>query len=176
MIIDLAKKLEKTPIISTVNKINQQIRDNEAMYNTKNEAIKDSLAQVKRKNKQMENEIERLEILQQKNSSSFNKKNSERIKYSKRIVELEEENELLEDKISLLESKIEDVDTELKNLSYPTLDELYFEVVKGFGVNFIKNDEGVVAKINNKSKNDVYQITCSDNLVETSEAIWSCIE
>lgn len=162
----------------TLLNIRQELRKADVAHRTKIEAVEDSISEVKRKNKQMEAEVERLLLQQSRNGSGFTKKNSERIQLSRRIIELEQENEEMEIRTRELTGQIVRAEDEVRMLSYPTADELYYEIVKGFGVEFVEMDGQVSAKIMNKSKNDIFTVECVDNagIGEICEKIWGFIE
>lgn len=177
LIEQLSTQLKNSSLQEALSKTIQELKDNEMAHRTRTEAIEDSINQVRRKNKNAESELERLHLLQTKNAAAFNKKNTERIKLSRKIIELEQENEELGATISETLEKITNLENEVKVLSYPTVEELYYEIVRGFGVDFIEKDERLCARIKNKSKNDVFLIDCDKNAVqETCEKIWKCIE
>ncbi|ELA41244.1 uncharacterized protein VICG_01733 [Vittaforma corneae ATCC 50505] len=177
-ILKLTAQFNSETLKETLNKIKQELRDAEIAHKTKMEAIEDSINQVKRKNKQVESEVERLQMLQDKNAASFTKKNNERIKLSRRIIELEQENEEIEARLNELIEKNTHLEEEIKVLSYPTVEELYYEIVKGFGVDFVKKEGAVYAKVVNKNRNDVFTVECSEkfNQQEICEKIWKYIE
>lgn len=159
-------------------KARQELRDAEAAHRTRMEVIEDSIGQVRRKNKQVELEVERLQMHQDKNASSFNRKNSERIKLSRRIIELEQENEEIEARVCELTEKIGRLEMEVRMLGHPTIDELYYEIVKGFGVEFVETGGVTSAKIVSRSKSDVFVVECDESKgkQEICERIWECIE
>lgn len=177
-ILKLTTQSSSGTLKETLSKIRQELKDTEVAHKTRMEAIEDSIGQVKRKNKQMESEVERLQMLQDKNAASFSKKNSERIKLSRRIIELEQENEETEVRLSELAEKNTRLEEEIKILSHPTVEELYYEIVKGFGVDFIKKEGRTCAKVMNKNRNDVFTVECDEKLnqQEVCEKIWEYIE
>jgi len=159
----------------TVSSVKQELRADEVAHRTKTEAIEDSISQVKRKSKQMEAEVERQQMHQSKNVAGFSKKNSERIRLSRKIIELEQENEEIEMGINELTEKIGKAEGEVRVLSYPTVEELYYEIVRGFGVEFEENEGKVLARIVSKSKNDVFEMDCEETQ-DVCEKIWECID
>lgn len=178
LILKLTTQFNSETLKETILKVKQELKEGELNHKTKTETIEDSINQIKRKNKQTESEVERLQMLQDKNMAYFNKKNNERIKLSRRIIELEQENEELEVKIRGLEEKNEELEEEIRILSYPTIEELYFEIIKGFGVEFVEKEGKIKAKILNKNKNDVFIVECEESKgkQEICEEIWRYIE
>lgn len=172
----LLTKIDSTPLKETLVKLKDTLNNNKASHETKKDAIEDSIHQTQRKNKQIESEIERLKLIQSKNAAAFNKKNSERIKCSRRIIELEQENEVLEMNLSEMDQRINQLEDEIRVLGYPTLDELYYEIIRGFGVEFIDENTTLVAKIKNKAKNDVFTVECNKSAAEVCEKIWQYID
>lgn len=176
LILQLSSKIESGSLKEVLLKLSDGIKNADASHETKKEAIEDSIHQLQRKNKQIETEIERLQLLQSKNAAAFNKKNTERIKLSRRIIELEQDNEVLEINLGELDLRIDILENEMKTLSHPTLDELYYEIVRGFGVEFPTINGVLCAKIKNKRKNDIFTIECSNNPADACEKIWQCID
>jgi hypothetical protein len=199
LIVKLNVKLENKTLKESLTKLNEDMKSLETEHKTKKEVLEDSIYQIQRKNKQIESEIERLMLLQDKNNNQFNKKNNERIKMSRNIIELEQENEVFEIENEELEVKINRIEDENRILQHPTIDELYYEIVKGFGVEFIIEKDSsnsnditrdaksdvtrdvksdvtrIKAKIMNKSKNDIFTVECTGNVSEVCDKIWECI-
>lgn len=176
LIKELSSKFNNESLKKTLLSLTQELKEAEIIHKTRIEATEDSINQVRRKNKQIESEIERLQLIQTKNTNGFNKKNSDRIRMSRRIIELEQENEETEVKINELSSSVERLEEEIKVLNQPTVEELYYEVIKGFGVDFVEEDGKVMARIMNKNRNDIFLIDCSRGVQEVCENIWNCIE
>lgn len=176
LLTQILNKVDSGSLKETLTKLKDSIKNSKASHETKKDAIEDSIHQIQRKNKQIESEIERLKLLQSKNAAAFNKKNTERIKYSRKIIELEQENEVLEMNLNELEQRIFKLEDEIKILGYPTLDELYYEIIKGFGVEFTEINGILNAKIKNKTKNDVFTVECDKGAAEVCERIWQCID
>lgn len=176
LIKELSSKFSNESLKRTLLSLSQELKESDMIHKTRIEAIEDSINQVKRKNKQIESEIERLQLIQTKNTNTFNKKNTERIRMSRRIIELEEENEEAEMKINELSSAIDKLEGEIKIHNQPTVEELYYEVIKGFGVDFVEEDGKTMARIMNKNKNDIFFVDCSRGAQEVCENIWNYID
>lgn len=169
----LAAKFSNDTLKGVISDINEDVKKMDQEYSQFSEVSSDSLLQMDRKNKQMESEIERLQLLQGKNATGFSKKNNERIKLSRRIIELEQDNEDMESKLNVKEGKLSLLEEEIKALSHPSPDELYYEIIKGFGVEFIENEGRTYARVKNKHKNDLFLIDCqAEDLSKTCEKIW----
>lgn len=139
--------------------------------------LTDTTSQLNRKNKQTESEIARLNLLQNKNTASFSKKNKERIQLSRKIIELEQENEGMENKKTQIEANIINLEEEIKKLSQPSIDEIYHEIIKGFGINFVNSQKEVTVVIKNKIKNDIFKINCDPSQVQIiCDQIWELME
>lgn len=177
LIAELSEHLENQNLKETILRIMQELKDTEMAHKTKMEAIEDSITQVRRKNKQIESEIERMQLLQTKNAAAFNKKNSDRIRMSRKIIEFEQENEELEAGLLELTEKIVKIEDEIRLLGCPTVEELYYEIVRGFGVDFVEKEGKIYSRIKNKNKNDLFVVECDPfNIQESCEKIWDCIE
>lgn len=177
LLTQLTTKFNNLSFKEALIKLSENERELDLAHTTSKEAISDSIAQITRKNKQAESEVERLQLLQSRNSSAFSKKSSERIKLSRKIIELEQENEEMENQLKEMEDEISKMEDEIRSLSRPSLDELYYEIVRGFGVEFIEKDQKTVARVKNIGKNDVFMIECAgQNLAETCDKIWACMD
>lgn len=173
----LSAKFDNSSFKGTLTELNDQMKKMDFDHSTSKGTLLDSIAQLTRKNKQLESEIERLQMLQNRNTSAFSKKNNERLKLSRRIIELEQENEDMETRLNRKENSLTVIEGKIKEMSYPSLDELYYEIVKGFGVEFVEKDGSTYARIKNKNKNDIFMIECDPNdLAGTCNQIWSSMK
>lgn len=173
----LSSRFNSLSFKDVLDKYRENERNLELTHSTSKDAISDSISQVLRKNKQTESEIERLQLLQSKNFNAFSKKSGERIKLSRKIIELEQENEEMESKLKEMEEEINRMEEEVKMLSRPSLDELYYEVIRGFGVEFVERDQKTIARVTNVRKNDVFTIECTGhNPSEVCDKIWASME
>lgn len=176
LIEEISSKFKTESLKKALLSLTQELKESEMTHKTRIEATEDSINQVRRKNKQIESEIERLQLIQTKNTNTFNKLNSERIKMSRRIIELEQENEETECRINELTNEIDKLEREIKTLNQPSVEEFYYEIVKGFGLDFVEENGKIKARIMNKSKNDIFFVDCSKGVQEVCENIWNNID
>ena len=173
---ELIKKFDNSSIKEALQKVSEQSKTLLANHNSSKESIADNINLLARKNKQIEAEVQRLQMSQSKNNEFYNKKNNERFKMAKKVIEYEEKNEDLENQISKLESLINSKEEEIRKISCPTSDELYHEIIKGFGVEFVKKQGKTYAKIKNKEKNDIFYIEANEcNANDTCNKIWDTL-
>lgn len=174
---NLIDKFDNKTFKEVITETNEYIVKSKNKITASNDNLSEIISKTTRKIKQLESEIERLQLLQNKNANIFSKKNGERIKLARNIIELEQENEDMESKLRLKENQILVLEDEIKSMSYPSLDELYFEIIKGFGVEFIEKENQLYARIKNKNQNDIFLVECNQkNLNDVCEKIWASME
>lgn len=171
---NLKREFAKDLIKNAIKETSANLKKAEDEFLKNKQSITESITQLQRKNSQIESEIERLKLIQSKNSNLFSKKNNERIKLSRRIIELEQDNESMETKILKKEGSFESLEEEIRKSSFPSADELYYEIIKGFGIEFTDKKGEIVAKVKNQTKKDLVLIKCRrDNKKTACDAIWS---
>ncbi|KAI5149671.1 hypothetical protein ENBRE01_1053 [Enteropsectra breve] len=141
------------------------------------ETISENIKIIQRKNSQIESEVQQLEIALSKNNERYNKKNNDRLKLAKKVIEYEQKNEEIENKINELERAIAMKENEIQKIKGPSAEMLYYEIVRGFNVEFSRTKGKVVAKIKNKEKNDVFVVDTSEGSAgDICNKIWECME
>ncbi|KAI4291204.1 hypothetical protein PAPHI01_0478 [Pancytospora philotis] len=140
------------------------------------EELEYNVALVTRKNNQIATEIEQ-EIMQQgKVVGQFSKNNSERLRMSKQYVNLEQVNANLEYEIADTKKSTEELENAIRDYSGPAQEVLYYELMRGFGVDFVSRDGGDACKVTNTKRNDVYFIETRDRPAEeVCEAVWAAM-
>lgn len=168
------EKFNSNTLKDTIYKVTQSLKTMEKEHKEFEQSINEEIFQLNRCNKQLKCDLERLNLLRARNATSFQEKNNERFRISRRIIELEQDSERMEFKIGEKETISSKLEEDIKKLGHPSLDELYFEIVKGFGVEFYKKDGKVFVKIQNRSKNDVLTIECKDDDINSiCDSIWN---
>lgn len=174
---DLINHLDNKEIVKTIEQINTKIKSEALNHQNSKEVLNDALVLLSRKNKQVESEVQQLVMVQSRNNEMYNKKNSERLKLAKKIIDLEQKNEEIDGQIAELEFLISQKDDDLRKISQPSAEELFYEIVKGFGVDFTRRNNKLIAKIRNKNKNDLFEVEVSDSDPKaTCDTIWSLME
>lgn len=139
--------------------------------------LEQEIALFKRKNAQIETEIERELLDQDRNASQFSKSNAEKLKIAKKLISLEQTNANLESAIADIERDTISTEAELKKYGSAAAEMLYYELVKGFQVDFVKKEGKELCRIANLSKKDVFYVDLEGVPVEeVSNAIWNALE
>lgn len=132
-----------------------------------------SIRMLERKNTQIDGEIQRVSMLQGKINGLYSKIHGERLRLSKQLIDLESKNDNLEAEIERIEDRIAEADTEIKSLNSPSCEAIYYEIIRGFGVDFIKNGNNTVARIKNKERSDVFYVNIDGRPVDdVCDEIW----
>ncbi|KAI5168390.1 hypothetical protein PAEPH01_0087 [Pancytospora epiphaga] len=130
------------------------------------ENLTQSIRMLERKNTQIDGEVQRLTMLQGKNNALYSKMHGDRLRISKQLIDLESRNDNLEAEIEKIEEDILSIDSEMKSLNAPSSEEIYYEIVRGFGLDFIKNGGTTVARIKNKERSDVFYVNVDGRPIE----------
>lgn len=173
---ELSKRLDNTAISKDIETVTFQHKERVAVHVAGCEALNQNIHLVARKNAQIEAEIQRLLLSQARVSDLFNRRNNERLRLAKRLIDLEQKNESLEAQTNELEAKIAAREEDIRRINSPSSDALYYEIVKGFGIDFVKKNGEDVARIKNKAKNDIFYVTLANRPVEEAcEEIWAAM-
>ncbi len=103
--------------------------------------------------------------------------NAEKLRLAKKIVELEDENEKLRASIAETDKKAQEIEERIRSMSRPSFNEIYLEIVKGFGMEFVEKDDGMWLRIKSRKMNDVFMMpidTCTD-MLEVADMVWEKI-
>lgn len=132
-----------------------------------------NIRMLERKNTQIDGEIQRISMLQGKINGQYSKIHGERLRLSKQLIDLESKNDNLEAEIEKTEDCIAAADAEIKSLNSPSCETIYYEIIRGFGVDFIKDGNNTVARIKNKEKSDVFYANIDGRPAEEAcDEIW----
>jgi len=176
LIDELILKFNNTDLKASLKEIGKKHRDKIEKLDSIRNVTNDNLAIISRKNKQLEAEIQQLETRLEKNNELYNRRNLERLKHSKMIIEYEQKNEDLENQIVEIERKTQEKEEEIQKLQMPSDDFLFYEIAKGFGITFVKKQGKLYAKIKNVEKNDIYMVDTSEGSVgSVCNKIWDLI-
>lgn len=177
MIKEISELLDNKAIMKEVEHINRRLKERESNHNNSKEVLNDALNLLLRKNRQLDAELQQLQIVQSRNNEQYNKKNTERLRLAKKMIELEQKNEEVEEQIADLELKTTQKEDEIHKIGLPSSDQLFYEIVRGFGVEFSSRNGKLFAKVRNKQKNDLYSIEVSDVCTkEMCDSIWDLME
>lgn len=175
-LLELSTRLDNTAICKDLETATSQYRERVAAHAAGCEALNQNTHLVARKNAQIEAEIQRLLLAQARVSDLFNRRNNERLRLAKRLIDLEQKNEGLEASIKDLEAKIAAREEEIRRINSPSSDALYYEIIKGFGVDFVSRDGEDVARVRNRARNDIFHVSLSNRPVEkVCEEIWTAM-
>lgn len=177
LLMELFKKFNNAEIKKDLLQAGKYYSEQAAANNSTKEMLANNAGLFQRKNSQIEAEIQRLMLAQARNNEQYSKKNNERLKLAKKIIDLEQKNEALENEIARTEALIAAKEEEINSINCPSPDALYYEIVKGFNVDFVKRQGALHARVKNREKNDVYQIELSeDRVAELCNEIWELME
>lgn len=177
LIKSLSNEFEGNELKKTIETfIKQQKESIESSHIILNE-LNDQIYELERNNNKIEDEIAGLQLTQSRNNEAYNKKNNERYKLASKMIAIEQANEELENEMEGLRMQLKKKEEDMKSISYPSAELLYYEIVRGFGVKFINNNGKDVIRIKNKNKNDIFEITSDNKTCEQiCEEIWELID
>lgn len=171
---DLREKF-KSPIERQILvSLNNQRKVERLKMESVTKALQENVLLFKKKNMQLEGEIRRYSYIHGKKNDTFVEINNEKLRLAKRVVELEDEGEKIKASIHEVDRSIQEREQRIHHLSRPSFDEIYLEIVKGFGVEFIEKSGQMCCRIKNKKMNDIYTIDISDDVPvsEICNSIW----
>lgn len=118
----------------------------------------------------IENEINTIKINHTKNNEKYKRVNNERLKLARKLVELENSYSVLKDEFDTTEKNIFHFNEQLRLVNKPTFNQLYLELIKGFGFD-IKNSK---CRIKNDKKKCVVEVELDKNvpLYKIVNEIW----
>lgn len=118
----------------------------------------------------IENEINTIKINHTKNNEKYKRVNNERLKLARKLVELENSYSMYKDELDTIQKNINTYNEQLRLVNKPTFNQLYLELIKGFGFD-IKNGK---CKIKNEKKKCVIEVDLNKNqpLYKTVNEIW----
>lgn len=181
---ELISRFNKNEAKTSIDIINHRHKEKMRTRAVEIDNIKQNIHMLSRKNSQIEAEISRQQLQQGKNNELFNKKNNERLRLAKKLIDLEQINEDLENSISTIEAEIAGKENEINKLSYPSTDALYYEIIRGFNVDFYDNrnsinyeankEASIIGRIRNREKNDIFtvEINENDDISKVCNRIW----
>lgn len=171
---DLAAKFRNPVEKQILLALNSQRKLERAKIETVTKDLQENVQLFKKKNMQLEGEVRRYAYTHSKKSDAFLEINNEKLRLAKKIVELEDENEKIKAAIGEAERCVQDCEEKIRSLSRPSFNEIYLEIVKGFGVEFIERDGQLCCRIKNKKLNDVFVVDIRDDTpaFKTCNAIW----
>ncbi|CAD25177.1 hypothetical protein [Encephalitozoon cuniculi GB-M1] len=174
---DLCEKF-KNPIEKNILlALNSQRREERLKMETVTKALQENVQLFKKKNMQLEAEVRKYSYTHSKKNDAFMEINNEKLRLAKKIVELEDENEKIKANIITTDKAIQEKEERLRSLSRPSFNEIYLEIVKGFGIEFLEGDGKKYCRIRNKKMNDVFTVDISSgpSMFEITNAIWEKI-
>ncbi|EEQ82513.1 hypothetical protein NCER_100742 [Vairimorpha ceranae BRL01] len=99
----------------------------------------------------VENEVSKIKLSHNKNNEKYKIVNGERLKLAKRFVDLENEFSKMKSESDDLDVLIKKYTDEIRSISKPSFNQLYLELIKGFGLEFI-NDGKHICRVRNTRK------------------------
>lgn len=174
---DLCAKFRNPVEKHVLTALNTQRRDERLKMEAVTKALQENLQLFKKKNMQLEGEVRKYSYMHSKKNDAFIEMNGEKLRLAKKIVELEDETEKTKAAIAATDRSIHEKEERLRSLSRPSLNEIYLEVVKGFGVEFLEGSEGRYCRVRSKRMNDVFTLSIDDDAAgfEVANAIWERI-
>jgi chromosome segregation ATPase len=131
--------------------------NNKKEYSRILQDIRNNSELLEKKILNVENEINKIKISHNKNNEKYKMINSDRLRLAKKYVDLENEFSIMKSEIDELDMNIKKYNEELKRVNKPSFNQLYLELVKGFGVEFV-NDRRNICRIRSTRKKCLVEI------------------
>jgi chromosome segregation ATPase len=174
LLADLERKFKNPTEKQVLVMLHNKHKGEQAKVEQSTKMLQDSIQLLRKKGIQLEAEIRKLSYVHSRKGDAFVDMNSQRLKLAKRIVELEDENEKLKAGLVQADQKIVEKEELIKGLEQPSLGEIYLEIVKGFGAEFLEKDGRGVCRIKSKRANDVFFVELGKEVptYEICNTIW----
>lgn len=155
-------------------KLAEKHRVQHLYYSQQTKSMNTELTQLLRCNDQAESEAVHLRHTKKRLEDSLSSMARTRLPQAKNLVRLEEELFAVEDEIQRKKAQVEEKEEILRVGFKPSVDSLFLELVKGFGIDFIDKG-GMRVLIKDRKKNDVVSIDIDNDAGkwEVSNKVWS---
>ncbi|KAH9411992.1 hypothetical protein HK407_02g04390 [Ordospora pajunii] len=154
-----------------------QMKEGRHRIESVTKTLQENMQLFRKKNMQLESEVRKYSYALSKKNDAFVELNAEKLRLAKKIVELEDENEKLRASIAETDKKAQEIEERIRSMSRPSFNEIYLEIVKGFGMEFVEKDDGMWLRIKSRKMNDVFMMpidTCTD-MLEVADMVWEKI-
>ncbi|ADM11141.1 uncharacterized protein Eint_021440 [Encephalitozoon intestinalis ATCC 50506] len=174
---DLCEKFKNPAEKNILMALDSQRKEERLKMETVTRTLQENVQLFKKKNMQLEGEVRKYSYTHSKKNDAFVEINNEKLRLAKKIVELEDENEKIKAGIITTDKRIQEKEEKLRALSRPSFNEIYLEIVKGFGTEFIEGDGRKYCRIKSKKMGDVFTIDIGSDvsLFEITNSIWEKI-
>ncbi|AFM97895.1 hypothetical protein EHEL_021410 [Encephalitozoon hellem ATCC 50504] len=174
---DLCEKFKNPVEKNILVALDSQRKEERMKMEAVTKALQENVQLFKKKNIQLEGEVRKYSYTHSKKNDAFMEINNEKLKLAKKIVELEDENEKIKVGIIATDKGIQEKEERLRTLSRPSFNEIYLEIVKGFGIEFLEGDGRKFCRIKNRKISDVFTIDIGSDIsmFEITNAIWEKI-
>lgn len=151
-------------------------RDQVAFYDRALKSLGNELSQLLRQNDQLDSDSVHLKHAYKKLEDAITHLTKTRLLQAKNLVRLEEDVFALEDRMHTKRLEITEKEELLRTGYQPSVNSLFLELVRGFGVDFV-DCEGIRASVRNRKKNDVICINIDEkmNASDVADRIWASI-
>jgi chromosome segregation ATPase len=154
LLVDLEKRFKNPVERQILTALHSKRRGEQLEIEQSIKMLQENVQLLRKKGMHLEAEVRKLSYIHSRKGDAFVDMNSQRLKLAKRIVELEDENEKLKVSLVQVEQGIAEKEEEIRGLGHPSFSEIYLEIVKGFGAEFV--DGGSSCRIKSKRANDVF--------------------
>ncbi|KAM0671402.1 hypothetical protein CWI42_021440 [Ordospora colligata] len=151
-----------------------QMKEGRHKIESVTKTLQENMQLFRKKNMQLESEVRKYSYALTKKNDTFAELNTEKLRLAKKIVELEDENEKLRASIIETDKKIQEAEEKIRNMNRPSFNEIYLEIVKGFGMEFVEKSDGTWLRIKSRKMNDVFMMpidTCT-NMLDVADMVW----
>lgn len=170
---ELSQSVDNSEMVRVLEDLASHTKERSSFYAAQREALLTGLAVLEKENAHLDAGLQQLLLLQTKNVDACNRKNNERLRLAKRMMDLEQRIEQLESGLNEMEADITARDLDIQRVNCPSEDLLYHELVRGFGVTFVRKQGVLYARIRNREHNDMYELRLDGGDVPgLSNEIW----